>query len=156
MKVLICEDDAYTREALAEILETEGYQVVIATNGAEGLKKFHEEKPQFVCLDIMMPEKNGYEVCKEIRQQNANIPILFLSAKSEEIDKVIGLELGADDYIVKPFGIKEVIARIRAITRRALQQNPQKSNSFKMHHLEIFPNKLIAKNGENSIDEIFQ
>ena len=148
MKVLIAEDDVFTREGLADILETEGYDVIQAENGDIALSKFESEQPDFICLDIMMPEKNGYEVCKDIRRLNNSIPIIFLSAKSEEIDKVIGLDLGADDYITKPFGIQEVTARIRAITRRCLSQ--QASNGpFSMLDIEVDPNSLtIKKNGE--------
>ena len=148
MKVLVAEDDMFTREGLADILESEGYDVIQAENGSIALNKFENENPDFVCLDIMMPEKNGYEVCKDIRRINDSIPIIFLSAKSEEIDKVIGLDLGADDYITKPFGIQEVTARIRAVTRRCLKK--QDSNGpFKMKNVEVNPYDLTVNvNGE--------
>lgn len=148
MKVLVAEDDLFTREGLADILESEGYDVIQAENGNVALNKFQSENPDFICLDIMMPEKNGYEVCKDIRCIDSSVPIIFLSAKSEEIDKVIGLDLGADDYITKPFGIQEVTARIRAITRRCLTK--QSGNGpFKMLDIEVDPNSLtIKKNGE--------
>ena len=147
MKVLIAEDDLFTREGLADILETEGYDVILAENGTIALARFREVKPDFICLDIMMPEKNGYEVCKEIRKENDSVPIIFLSAKSEEIDKVIGLDLGADDYIVKPFGIQEVTARIRAVTRRCLKKSSE-NGPFKMLDIEVIPESLsIIKDG---------
>ena len=154
MKVLIAEDDKLTREGLTEILEAEGYQVVCASNGTEALDLFNAEKPDFVCLDIMMPETSGYDVCRSIRSKDASIPLIFISAKSEEIDKVLGLELGADDFIVKPFGVKEVIARIRAVTRRCLAEKAQdqSGNSFKMHDLEIFPAKLRALRSDIQIE----
>ena len=120
MKVLIVEDDKHTRQGLKEILEMEGYSVITAENGDAGLKLFKQEHPEFICLDIMMPKINGFDGCKAIRKLNASVPIIFISAKSEEIDKVVGLELGADEFITKPFGIKEVVARIRAVTRRYL------------------------------------
>jgi DNA-binding response OmpR family regulator len=120
MKILIAEDDTHIREGLVDVLEGEGYQVVAAADGEEALRLYRAEQPDLLCLDIMMPRMNGYDVCKEIRKEDATIPILFISAKSEEIDRVLGLELGADDFIGKPFGIREVIARIRAVTRRAL------------------------------------
>lgn len=120
MTVLLAEDDPYTREGLIDIFEGEGYQVLPASDGEEALKLYRDSSPDFIILDIMMPGKNGYDVCKEIRKTNQKVPVVFLSAKSEEIDKVLGLELGADDYISKPFGIKEVTARVRAITRRVL------------------------------------
>ena len=118
MKILIAEDDIYTRKGLVEVFKGEGYEVISAENGNDALKLFSSENPDFICLDIMMPGKNGYDVCREIRKQNEDVPVLFISAKSEEIDKVVGLELGADDYIVKPFGVKEVLARVNAINRR--------------------------------------
>lgn len=149
MKVLVAEDDMFTREGLTDILEGEGYDVIQAENGDIALNKFKEETPDFICLDIMMPEKNGYEVCKAIRGMDDSVPIIFLSAKSEEIDKVIGLDLGADDYIVKPFGIQEVTARIRAITRRCLKKSAE-NDPFKMLDVEVNPHLLtICKDGEN-------
>ena len=111
MKILIAEDDQYIREGLRDLLEAEGYQTILAVDGAEAVTKFHEVSPHFVLLDIMMPVKDGYTVCREIRSHNTRVPVIFLSAKSEEIDRVIGLELGADDYLIKPFGIRELLAR---------------------------------------------
>lgn len=148
MKVLVAEDDLFTREGLADILESEGYDVIQAENGNIAIDKFQSHNPDFICLDIMMPEKNGYEVCKDIRHLNKSVPIIFLSAKSEEIDKVIGLDLGADDYITKPFGIQEVTARIRAVTRRCLTRQTDNS-PFTMLDIEVDPNSLsIKKDGE--------
>ncbi|MBT6959380.1 MAG: response regulator, partial [Opitutae bacterium] len=106
MKVLIAEDDPNTREGLRDILETEGYEVLTVPDGQKALETYRVEKPQVLCLDIMMPQVNGYDVCREIRRTDSRTPILFISAKSEEIDKVLGLEIGADDFIVKPFGVK--------------------------------------------------
>ena len=154
MRVLIAEDDDHTREGLAEILETEGYETVAARNGNEALAQFEKESPDFICLDIMMPESDGYEVCRQIRRLNAKVPIIFISAKSEEIDKVLGLELGADDFIVKPFGVKEVVARIRAVTRRCMAAQPSEElpASFALADLEVFPSELRARRGEEVID----
>ncbi len=118
MRVLLAEDDIHLRQGLAEVLEGEGYRVTLAADGSEALGRFRAEAPDFVCLDIMMPQMSGYDVCKEIRKKNSTVPIIFLSAKSEEIDKVLGLELGADDYLMKPFGMKEFVARLRAVARR--------------------------------------
>jgi len=153
MKVLLVEDDQHIRQGLAEILETEGYAVLEAADGQSAMELFAAERPDFVCLDIMMPKLSGYDVCKRIRAENAEVPIIFISAKSEEIDKVIGLELGADDFIVKPFGVKEVVARIRAVTRRcraAAADTP--AESFTMGNLEVFPRELRARRGEQVID----
>ena len=154
MKVLIAEDDLHTRRGLAEILEAEGYQTVTARDGREAVTLVEREKPDFICLDIMMPGLSGYDVCRQIRKQNPSVPIIFISAKSEEIDKILGLELGADDFIVKPFGVKEVIARIRAVTRRCLaaRQPPRSPAPFKLRDLEVFPDELRARRDREVID----
>ncbi len=154
MRVLIAEDEPLTREGLVEILANEGYQVFAAADGDEALAMLSTARPDFVCLDVMMPKRDGYAVCKEIRRRTPELPILFISAKGEEIDKVLGLELGADDYIVKPFGIKEVVARIRAITRRCLRQtvHAPTATPFTMHDLTVYPSELRARRKEESID----
>ncbi len=100
MKILIAEDDRFIREGLLELLESEGYQTSCASDGEEALRIFNKEKPDFVLLDIMMPKMDGYALCREIRKEDGEVPIIFISAKSEEIDRVVGLELGADDYIM--------------------------------------------------------
>ena len=110
MKILIAEDDARTRAGLVEVFASEGFETFAASSGREALALFLLHAPDVVCLDIMMPGQNGYDVCREIRKRNESVPVLFISAKSEEIDTVLGLELGADDFIVKPFGVKEVLA----------------------------------------------
>jgi DNA-binding response OmpR family regulator len=149
----LAEDDAFIREGLAEILLGEGYRVVSAADGESALRLFESEKPDFVCLDIMMPNLSGYDVCKQIRAARPALPIIFISAKSEEIDKVLGLELGADDFIVKPFGVKEVVARIRAVTRRCRAAAGSASPAgFRMGDLEVFPHELRARRGGQTID----
>jgi DNA-binding response OmpR family regulator len=107
-----------------------------------------------VCLDIMMPGMDGYAVCREIRRDKTHVPIVFISAKSEEMDKVVGLELGADDFIMKPFGVREVIARIRAVTRRCLAAGgrDQASERFILNDIEVFPSELRARRGDETID----
>lgn len=117
--ILIAEDDSSIRIGLVDILEGEGYRVSVSENGEEALARFHSEVPDLAILDIMMPKLSGYDVCRAIRKVNDALPILMLSAKSEEIDKVLGLELGADDYITKPFGVRELLARVSAALRRA-------------------------------------
>jgi len=144
MKILIAEDDEYLRQGLAEIFQGEGYIPIHARNGKDALELFNTESPDFVCLDIMMPDINGYDVCKEIRKINKQVPVIFISAKSEEVDRVVGLELGADDYIVKPFGVREVVARIRAVTRRYLLGKDAEETSFIMQDITIFPAQLRA------------
>jgi two-component system, OmpR family, alkaline phosphatase synthesis response regulator PhoP len=154
MKVLIAEDDPHTRAGLEEILEAEGYQVFTAKDGKDALQLFRKESPDFVCLDIMMPGTSGYDVCREIRRADSNVPVIFISAKSEEIDTVIGLELGADDFIVKPFGVKEVVARIRAVTRRrfATAKAAAEPSSFKLGDLDVFPAELRARRAGTAIE----
>ena len=154
MKVLIAEDDPATREGLVDILEMEGYRVVAAANGEQALSLYEQESPDFVCLDVMMPEKSGYDVCRELRRQQPDLPIMFISAKSEEIDRVVGLELGADDFIVKPFGVREVVARIRAITRRCAQRRGPSaaSTTFSIADLQVSPDELRAKRADVVIE----
>ncbi|MFP4057722.1 MAG: response regulator transcription factor [Candidatus Brocadiia bacterium] len=154
MKVLIAEDDQHTLAGLSEILEGEGYQVVTARDGRQALERFRSEAPDFICLDIMMPDVDGYEVCRRIRRTDPAVPVIFISAKSEEIDKVLGLELGADDFIVKPFGVKEVVARIRAVTRRCMAAQGQSPEAapFTLADLQVVPAELRARRGEQVID----
>ncbi len=155
MKILIAEDDKHIREGLQDLLECEGYQTFAAVDGEDAVRQFHSRAPQLVLLDIMMPNKDGYSVCREIRGQGSQVPVIFLSAKSEEIDRVVGLELGADDYIMKPFGTREVVARIRAVTRRCLAAQPNdggRPRVVKMGDLEIHPEELRARRGDTRID----
>ena len=117
-KILIVDDDLNICELLRLYIEKDGYSTVVANDGIEAIKKFKEENPALVLLDLMLPGKDGLEVCREIRKES-NCPIIMLTAKGEVFDKVLGLELGADDYMVKPFEGKEVTARIRAVLRRS-------------------------------------
>ena len=153
MKVLVAEDDGNIREGLVEILEAEGYTVITAEDGRVAVDAWRAHSPDFVLLDIMMPRLNGYDVCREIRRHDDALPIIFISAKSEEIDRVIGLELGADDFIQKPFGVKEVIARIRAVTRRCIRQRQEAPDErFTLNDLEVSPSELRARRGTKTID----
>ncbi len=147
MKVLVAEDDRNTREALVEILSAEGYEVVAAEDGTRALQLFAAERPQLVLLDVMMPGESGYDVCRRIRRENASVPVIFVSAKGEEIDKVLGLELGADDFVVKPFGVQEVLARIRAVTRRASRAPVTGDEPFEIGDLRVVPAELRAYRG---------
>ncbi len=118
-KILVIEDDRATRKALQQIFEPEGYSVAVAQNGAEGLAIFRQERPNFVILDLRMPLANGQDVCRQIRKESEDVPILILTGSNAEIDRVLLLELGADDYVTKPFSPKELLARVRAILRRS-------------------------------------
>mgnify|MGYP001486149446 CR=1 FL=1 len=154
MKILIAENEETTLDLLAEILRKEGFEVITSTSGEQALKRFNESKPDFVCLDIMMDGVSGYDVCREIRKFDEHTPIIFITAKSSTIDKVLGLELGADDYILKPFEFHEVIARIRAVVRRNLsaQLGGKVEEFFQMNELAVFPNKLQAWKHDIAID----
>jgi len=118
-KILIIEDEEDMVEGLRFNLEARDYTVVAASDGETGLKKVSGEQPDLVILDLMLPGLNGYEVCKKLKESNPEIPIVMLTAKSQESDIVTGLDLGADDYITKPFSILEVLARINALLRRS-------------------------------------
>ena len=117
-KVLIVEDDLEIVHLLEIHLNDLGCQVLTSSDGAEGLRKTINENPDLVILDVMLPEMDGIEVCQKIRANNITSPIMMLTARSEEIDKVLGLEVGADDYLTKPFSVREFIARVKAIFRR--------------------------------------
>ena len=117
-KILIVEDDDNIRELLRLYLEREGFEISEAENGAVGLSTWKAQNPDMMLLDVMMPVMDGWQVCKEIRASGSTMPIIMITAKGETMDKVSGLELGADDYIVKPLEMREVIARVRAVFRR--------------------------------------
>src|SRR5262249_7515932 len=117
-KILVIEDEADIVRGLRDSLEFEGFDVLAATEGKEGIRLAREKSPDCVLLDLMLGDVNGYQVCEEIRAENAVVPIVMLTARSQESDKIRGLEVGADDYVTKPFSIGELIARIKAIFRR--------------------------------------
>ena len=156
MKVLIAENEKQTLNLLGEILRKEGFDVLEAENGEEAFALYEKDSPDFVCLDVMMPGMSGIDVCKKIRQNDAITPIIFISAKDEAIDKILGLEMGADDYIIKPFNIHEVLTRIRTVARRCLQvkavEDNQDDESFQLADVIVTPNNLRAARGDNVID----
>lgn len=117
-KILVIEDEPNIRELVLYNLKTNGYDGIEAEDGIMGITMVHREKPDLILLDLMLPEKSGYEICRELRAEGDNTPIIMITAKTEEMDKVMGLECGADDYISKPFGIRELMARIKAVLRR--------------------------------------
>jgi DNA-binding response OmpR family regulator len=117
-KILVVEDEPNMVVGLRDNFEFEGYEVITARDGVEGLQLALEESPDLVVLDVMMPRMSGLEVCKQLRAQRASIPIIMLTARGQEVDKVVGLELGADDYVTKPFSIRELLARVKAVLRR--------------------------------------
>ncbi|HLT31137.1 MAG TPA: response regulator transcription factor [Myxococcaceae bacterium] len=117
-RILVIEDDLSILTGLSMNLTFEGYEVIQAQDGREGLRKALDESPALVVLDIMLPELNGYEVLQELQRRGSRVPVVVLSAKGLESDKIIGLDLGADDYVTKPFGLQELLARIKAVLRR--------------------------------------
>ncbi len=118
-RILIVEDEEKIMKVLSDFLHSQGYKLIQATDGEDALKQATTKNPDLIILDIMLPKKSGFDVCKELRQSKVNIPIIMLTAKGEEIDKIMGLELGDDDYITKPFSLRELHARMRALLRRA-------------------------------------
>lgn len=154
MRVLIVDNNDQIRRYLNELLTKEGFNTSQAKSGEECLSLYKQDKPDFICLDIMMPDMSGYDVCQEIRKTDQTTPIIFISTKSEPLDKVKGLEIGGDDYIIKPFDNYEVVARIRAVARRCFLKNePEKiGESFEIADLEVFPKKLVALRGDKTIE----
>jgi two-component system, OmpR family, alkaline phosphatase synthesis response regulator PhoP len=116
--ILVVEDNKDLLNLLEINLKDQGYRVLTAENGISALDIYHTQSPSLILLDVMLPKLDGFEVCKRIRNENRAVPILMLTAKAEEVDKVLGLELGADDYMTKPFSIRELLARVKAIFRR--------------------------------------
>jgi len=145
--ILIVEDDPTMLRGLKDNFEFKGYRVVTAPDGEEGLNAALNEKPDLIILDIMLPKINGYEVCRLIRQENLDMPIIMLTAKGEESDIVLGLNLGADDYVTKPFSIKELLARAAAFLRRS-KQAEQDVYEFADYRLDIPARKLTCKSDE--------
>lgn len=116
--IAVIEDDESVRKSLMLNLELENFKVVTANDGIAGLELVENEKPDLIILDVMMPRKDGLQTCKELRQQGNSTPLILLTARCQEVDKVLGLELGADDYLAKPFGMRELVARVKALLRR--------------------------------------
>ncbi|MCA0171612.1 response regulator transcription factor [Bacillus sp. RAR_GA_16] len=146
-KILVVDDEMSILTLLQFNLEQAGYEVVTAEDGAEALEVVEAEKPNCIILDLMLPEMDGLEVCKELRQRHIHTPVLMLTAKDDEFDKVLGLELGADDYMTKPFSPREVVARVKAILRRVKQLEESKvtteteeSEKIQVGELEVYPN----------------
>lgn len=150
MKILVVDDDPLTLDAVGACIEADGFQVIRAENGLEALKLWRQCSPDLICLDIMMPECNGYEVCKQIRMADDKVAILFLSAKNEEDDLIVGLKLGADDFIRKPFTRGELMARIHAALRRIPARNEE--GQFTMRDLLVRSRQLVAERGDTRIE----
>ena len=153
-KILIAEDDRNIRNGLLDALEFEGYTVKGAADGREAIRLYNEFQPYLLLLDVMMPQLNGYDVCRCIRRNDPLLPIIMLTAKAEEIDKVLGLELGADDYVTKPFSLRELCARIAARLRiRTAVGNEQKtSERFSFADWQVDPKTQRAVSGLREVE----
>ncbi|MCA0988794.1 response regulator YycF [Guptibacillus algicola] len=153
-KILVVDDEKPIADILQFNLEKEGFTVVCAYDGDEAIAKVEEENPDMILLDIMLPQRDGMEVCREVRKKY-EMPIIMLTAKDSEIDKVLGLELGADDYVTKPFSTRELIARVKANLRRR-QQEPEKESStnsvINVGALTIHPDAYLVTKREESIE----
>ena len=143
-KIIIIEDEESILMPLEDNLKLEGYEVFHALDGEEGLTMVIDNSYDLIILDIMLPKMNGFDVCRRIRQEGISTPILMLTAKSQEVDKVLGLELGADDYVTKPFSTRELLARVKALLRRAKPQGQEKE-FYDFGELEIDFKKYEAK-----------
>jgi len=156
IRLLLAEDDPAIREGLCDALVSEGYDVRAAADGPAALALLREGPADLILLDVMMPGLSGYDVCRHIRKSDPRTPILFLTAKCEEIDKVLGLELGADDYMTKPFGVRELLARVHALLRRSRLAAPGEASaekeSFSFGSALIDPRSFSATLGKNSHD----
>ncbi|HYQ26047.1 MAG TPA: response regulator transcription factor [Polyangiaceae bacterium] len=133
--ILVIDDEPHITLGLKDALEFEGFRVVTASNGKDGAQLARQEHPHAILLDLMLPDVNGYQVCEDVRHFDAFVPIIMLTAKSQEADKIRGLDAGADDYVTKPFSVGELVARIRAIFRRA--NRPSESATFNLGKLTV-------------------
>lgn len=155
-KILVVDDEISISKLLEFNLEKAGYEVVTAFDGKQALDMVRSEQPDFIILDLMLPKMDGMDVCKALRQERNNTPILILTAKDEELDKILGLELGADDYLTKPFSPREVLARVKAILRRtqttAEPENANEEAVLQFGEIRLYPEKYEVYRGEQPIE----
>jgi DNA-binding response OmpR family regulator len=152
-KILIVEDDPNIALGLETLLTGEGFEVSTCNRGDKAIEAVAKHRPSLIILDVMLPGANGFEICKQLRARKIPIPILMLTAKGQELDKVIGLEAGADDYVTKPFGVREVVARIHALLRRVdhhADAAKLNNDAFRIGANEIEPKTLMLKRGKVS------
>jgi DNA-binding response OmpR family regulator len=157
-KILIIEDDPHILLGLEEILKSESYEVAVCNRGDQAIEAFNKHRPALLVLDVMLPGLSGYDICKQLRAKKVSTPILMLTAKGQEIDKVVGLDLGADDYVTKPFGVRELLARIQALLRRTQKATAEgeKTGSeapFQIGQATIDPKTFQIKRGK-AADEL--
>ncbi|MFD1863875.1 response regulator transcription factor [Planococcus chinensis] len=154
-KILIIEDEHSIATLLSYNLVQAGFETVIANDGREGYELVLSEKPALIVLDLMLPSMDGVDVCKALRQEKVNIPIIMLTAKDDEFDKVLGLELGADDYMTKPFSPREVVARIKAVLRRSATAPSTASDGslpITLGDLKVFPDRFEVYLGDRQLE----
>lgn len=150
-KILIVEDDPGISLGLKDEFESEGYVVMTANDGEKGLEAARKQKVDLIILDVMLPVLDGYEVCKRLRMAGNRTPIIMLTVKDKEIDKILGLELGADDYVAKPFSLRELLARAKAIFRRA-EFHSEDMDIYSFGQIELDFKKYEAIKGENNLE----
>jgi DNA-binding response OmpR family regulator len=150
-KVLIVEDDPHILLGLEEVLQSDGFEVAVCSRGDQAIEAFAKHRPALLVLDVMLPGLSGYDICKQLRSKKVATPILMLTAKGQELDKVVGLDLGADDYVTKPFGVRELLARIHALLRRTAPQSATGTNGqslFQIGGATIDPKTFQLKRGK--------
>ncbi len=156
-RLLIVEDETALAEGLKDNFEVEGYEVVIAHDGEEGLNMALSEKPDIIILDVMMPKMSGFDVCKKLRNAGDQTPIIMLTARTEEVDRVLGLELGADDYVAKPFSTRELVARVKAVLRRRPGRRSKQARIDDIGKIRVdFDHYLAYDQQNNRIDMTFK
>ncbi len=149
-KILLVEDEQSMQQVIRDNLELEGYKIDVAGDGKTGLQKLLDNSYSLVLLDVMLPHMSGFDVCRKAREKGVATPVIFLTAKGEEIDKVLGLELGADDYITKPFGVRELLARTKAVLRRVEGSAVGSSEKMSLGSVEIdFKTYTATKAGKS-------
>jgi DNA-binding response OmpR family regulator len=155
-KVLIVEDDPHILLGLEEVLKSDGFEVAVCDRGDQAMDAVKKHRPALILLDVMLPGLSGYDICKQLRAKKVSTPILMLTAKGQELDKVVGLELGADDYVTKPFGVRELLARIHALLRRTVAAPSTESPSqapFRIGSATIDPKTFQLKR-EKTVEEL--
>lgn len=156
-RLLIVEDEIALAEGLKDNFEIEGYEVQVAHDGEEGLKLAESQKFDIILLDIMMPKKSGFDVCKELRAHGNQTPIIMLTARTEEVDRVLGLELGADDYVAKPFSTRELLARVKAVLRRSPDKKEKQMTFYDFGKIKVdFEHYIAYDNQDEQIDMTYK
>ncbi|MBN8245950.1 MAG: response regulator transcription factor [Verrucomicrobia bacterium] len=153
-RLLIVEDDSHIALGLEELLKSEGFEVCRTGRGDEAVDLVRRWKPALILLDVMLPGLSGYEVCRQIRERHLRTPVLMLTAKGQELDKVVGLDLGADDYVTKPFGVRELLARIHALLRRSQPEESREAEGcFRIGDVQVDPRRLQLMRG-GTVEEL--